>query len=373
MSEAPAAVRQFACTGCGAALEVKPGTSSLVCPYCGATQVLDVVTSEDKHDFAAYLATDPPPVASLPPYDVRCRGCGATTSTTALSSRCSSCQAPIVSLETFDGKLHPPDAVVPFAIDKSAAITSFRSWTKSRWFAPNDLKKVGTAERLQGGFVPHWGFDDSTTSDYVGERGEYYYVTESYTTQENGQTVTRTRQVRHTRWWPASGRVQRQFEDVLAAAGTTVEAEDLHKLGPWGVPGATTCTPELLAGLSTPRYDVDASGGWGVARQVMADVIEDDCRHDIGGDEQRVHQVQTEDANVLFRLLLLPLWFATYVLAGTTYQVYINANTGKVIGDRPYSKVKIAFAVLGVLIAIAIGYLLYRANQTPTPTYAPPG
>ena len=371
MPEAPASVRQFACTSCGAALEVKPGTSSLVCPYCGATQVLDVVATEDKHDFMAYLKTDPPAVSTLPPYDVTCRGCGAVTTTTALSGRCSSCKAPIVSLDTFGGTLLAPDAVVPFAIDKHAAIASFRQWTKSRWFAPNDLKKVGTAERLQGGFVPHWGFDDDTTSDYVGERGEHYYTTETYTTQENGQTVTRTRQVQHTRWWPASGTVARQFDDVLAAAGSTVPGDDLGKLGPWGVPGATTCTPELLAGLSTPRYDIDASNGWVQARAIMSEVIEEDCRRDIGGDEQRVHQVATQDANVLFRLLLLPLWFATYVLAGHTYQVYINANTGKVIGDRPYSKVKIALAVVGVLIAVLVGYLIYRANQTPT--YTPPG
>jgi hypothetical protein len=93
----------------------------------------------------------------------------------------------------------------------------------------------------------------------------------------------------------------------------------------------------------------------------MASVIEGDCRQDIGGDEQRVEQMSTQDQDALFRLLLLPLWIATYVTGGKTFDVYVNANTGKVIGERPYSAVKIVATVVGVLAAIAVAYLLYNA------------
>jgi hypothetical protein len=362
--DAPGAPRQFPCSSCGAALEMLPGSTSLVCPYCGAAQTVAAtgLVTEDKHDFPGYLQGNPPEVAGLPPYTTVCRGCAATTTTTDLSTRCASCNAPIVTLDDLGGRLWLPDAVVPFAIDKAAALSSFRAWTRSRWFAPNDLKKVVRTDRLRGGFVPHWGFDDDTTSDYVGQRGEYHYVTETYTVTVNGRPETRTRQVRHTRWYPASGRVARQFDDVLAEASRLVPDDDLEKLGPWTVAAATPCSPELLTGLSTPRYDIDAVTVWSDAKQQMAEIIEQDCRRDIGGDEQRVHQVTTYDDNVLFRLLLLPLWFATYVLAGQTYHVYINANTGKVIGDRPYSKVKIAAAVLAVLAVAAAGYLLYEGR-----------
>ena len=40
---------------------------------------------------------------------------------------------------------------------------------------------------------------------------------------------------------------------------------------------------------------------------------------------------------------------ATYLHAGKTYQVQVNANTGAVIGERPYSRLKIASAVLAAL------------------------
>ena len=65
---------------------------------------------------------------------------------------------------------------------------------------------------------------------------------------------------------------------------------------------------------------------------------------------------------MLFRLLLLPLWIATYVAAGKTFHVYVNANTGKVIGERPYSAVKIALAVAAVLALALTTYLVYRGR-----------
>ena len=91
-------------------------------------------------------------------------------------------------------------------------------------------------------------------------------------------------------------------------------------------------------------------------------MIERDCRDDIGGDEQRVSTMEIQDQDVLFRLLLMPLWVATYVAAGTVFHVYVNANTGKVIGERPYSPVKIALAVAAVLAVALTAYLVYRGR-----------
>jgi hypothetical protein len=361
---------QYVCTSCGAALEFAPGTTTLTCPYCRATQQVAPAAGEGaapaglaKHDYVAYTQVEHQPVASLPPFTVSCRGCGSTTSTTALSQRCAQCQAPIVAVGDLGGELKPVDAIVPFVVDQKRALEEFRSWIKSRWFAPNALKKVATTASLRGGYLPHWGFDDETTSDYAGERGDYYYTTETYTTTENGQSVTRTREVRHTAWHPASGRVQRDFVDILAPGVNEPDHETLEKLGPWGVEQATPFTPEYLAGFATPRYDQEAASGFQNAKEQMAAVIHNDIESDIGGDEQRVHTVQTYDHDVLFRLLLLPLWFATYMTAGATYHVFINANTGEVIGERPYSKVKIAATVVGVILLAVIGYLIYRRSQ----------
>lgn len=355
--------KRFPCASCGAALEFAPGTAALVCPYCSSRTTIEAARSE-KHDYAAYAGMPQPPLAELPPFSVTCAGCGAAQTSTALSGRCPSCNGALVIGDDLDGRLKTPDGIVPFTVAKAQADKEFRDWAGSRWFAPNALKKVVRTDSMVGAYLPHWGFDDRTTTDYTGQRGEHYWDTETYTVTENGHTETRTRQVEKTRWYHASGTVSRDFVDVLTPALAAPDGHTLDKLGPWSADAATGYEPEFLAGFDTPRYSVPADAGFVEARREMAVQIERDCRADIGGDEQRVSSMRTTDSDVLFRLLLMPLWIATYVFGGKTYHVYVNANTGKVIGERPYSALKIALLVLVVLAAVGVGIALYHSSRT---------
>jgi hypothetical protein len=52
--------------------------------------------------------------------------------------------------------------------------------------------------------------------------------------------------------------------------------------------------------------------------------------------------------------MLLPVWIVCYLYAGHTFQVMVNGRTGEVIGQRPYSKSKIAAAVLAALVVLAV-------------------
>jgi DNA-directed RNA polymerase subunit RPC12/RpoP len=360
----PADQHQYACPSCGAALEFAPGTAGMVCPYCQARlDVLMPQAGSPKHDYAAYASAPRTPLTELTPFDLRCGNCGSAQQMRAIAGRCPSCRSPLVVSDDLGGRLKSPDGVVPFVVDKNAAAEHFRKWTTSRWFAPSALKKVSKTESMNGSYLPHWGFDDRTTTDYTGQRGDHYYTTETYTTQENGQTVTNTRQVQHTAWSHAQGRVFRDFVDVLAPGIGDPDAELLEKLGPWSTAAATGYRSEYLAGFDSPRYDIDVDVGFASARQDMATVIEQDCRADIGGDEQRVQELQTSDQDVLFRLLLLPLWIATYITGSKTFHVFVNANTGEVIGERPYSAVKIVAAVVAAIAAVVAAYLLYRLQS----------
>lgn len=335
----------------------------MACPYCGSQTAISTKQSA-KHDFADYAAVARVPPTELPAVAVRCGNCGATQSTTAVSCRCTSCGGGLVVTEDFDGQLKLPDGIVPFMVDKERANKEFTTWSSSRWFAPNALKAVVKTDSMTGSYLPHWGFDDLTTTQYRGERGDHYWDTETYTTLENGESVTQTRQVQKTRWFPTSGRVSRTFVDVVTAAVTTPDPDTLDKLGPWSTAGATSYESEFLAGFDTPRYTVPAESGFRTAKERMAKRIEEDCRKDIGGDEQRISKMRTTDADVLFRLLLMPLWIATYIVAGSTYHVFVNANTGEVIGERPYSIVKITLAVLSALIVIGAAIAVYKTTRT---------
>jgi hypothetical protein len=217
---------------------------------------------------------------------------------------------------------------------------------------------------MGGTYVPHWTFDAHTETDYTGERGEHYWVTETYTVSDGkGGTRTETRQVQRTRWYGAAGHVARSFDDVLVPASTQLPTDRLANMGPWTLGSAEPYQPHYLAGFDALRYDVDPDSGLARAKAEMQDLVEGDCKDDIGGDEQRVQSMDVQYSATMFKLVLLPLWIASYLYGARTFQVLVNANTGEVIGDRPYSRIKIAFAVLAALVIIAAGITGYAINR----------
>jgi ribosomal protein L37AE/L43A len=343
-------VRTYACPGCGARVEFAAGTGALKCPYCGHEEAVAKPVRMIREHPISELAHRPR--TALASHVWTCQKCGATTDSDALAKTCQFCGAPLVDAGLANKQI-PPEAVLPFDVDRAGVRSALRTWIKSRRFAPRNFRSVSEAESLSGTYVPHWTFDADTRSDYDGQRGDYYWVTETYTTTVNGQSQTQTRQVRKTRWTYASGTVARAFDDVMVRGTTRLMDDHQDKLEPWPLERAVPYQPDYLAGYAALRYDVEPEDGLGVAKQEMAHVIADDCRRDIGGDEQRLHAVSTSYAHVMYKLVLLPVWVVAYIYAGKSWQVLVNGRTGEVIGSRPYSWWKISFAVLAALAVIA--------------------
>lgn len=340
------------CAGCGSQVTYAPGSTQLQCSACGFRTEIAHAADEtiQEHSFSAWLNAPPKAVvASLGGQALTCQGCGAITESTAMSGACQFCAGNLVAVTSLEGFIEP-EAVLPFAIDGSAARAAFKKWVTSRWFAPGSLKAVGDTESLRGTYVPHWTFDAETMSQYAGERGDHYTVR------------VNDRDVRRTRWAGRSGTVTRSFDDVLVPASTSLPASQLDKLGPWHLEQAAPYRPEYLAGHSTLRYDVEPGEGAEVAKAKMVKVIRNDVEEAIGGDEQKVSHLSTAYAEVMFKLVLLPIWIATYMYAGKQLQIMVNATTGEVVGQRPYSPAKIALAVLGALVLLA-GFIFWRMRM----------
>jgi predicted RNA-binding Zn-ribbon protein involved in translation (DUF1610 family) len=341
----------YRCSSCGATISYAAGTTQLVCPSCGGQVHIQAAAGQiQEHSYNAWLATSPKPVAEIEKQHFRCQSCGAATESDEIAEACPFCGGALVATSTPAG-LIPPEAVVPFTISKSGATAAFGGWIKSRRFAPDALKKLAMLQGgLKGVYTPYFTYDANTDTAYTGSRGVDH--TETYTTTDGqGHTQVQTRTV--TNWYPAAGNVERSFNDVLIPATTKVVPDKLAKAGPWALDSSVPYQPEYLAGYSALRYDVDPPQALDEAKAGMAKVIEQDCRRDIGGDHQRVSSMDTNYSSLMFKLLLLPLWIAAYTYRAKTYQVIVNAETGEVLGDRPYSTAKIALTILAGLILIA--------------------
>ena len=89
----------------------------------------------------------------------------------------------------------------------------------------------------------------------------------------------------------------------------------------------------------------------------MVPPIRDAIRSDIGGDEQRIGTMQVSHADVRFKHLLLPMWISSFRYKEKVYRFIVNARTGEVAGERPWSVIKIVLTVLAV-IAVVVGIVV---------------
>ena len=344
------------CDQCSGELKYAPGVEALECPYCGHVNEVEVDPEEviEELDFTEALRTAESSQEMREAVVVRCDGCGAQVELGAnVTARdCCYCGDSLEAHEKSERRFKPR-SLLPFAVTDDQARELFRKWILSLWFAPNALKKLARVQDgLKGVYVPYWTYDCYALTDYRGQRGEHYWVTQTYTVMVDGKPQTRTKQVRKTRWYPASGRVSNSFDDVLVLASGSLPRKISRKLEPWDLHELKSFREEYLSGFVTEAYQTSLEDGFGVAKGRMSPTIDQTIRRDIGGDEQRIHHRTTDYQDITFKHILLPLWLSAYRYREKVYRFFVNARTGEVQGERPWSWAKI---VLLVLTIIAVG------------------
>ena len=359
---------RWPCAQCGAQLRYTPGQTSLTCDHCGHEQTIVADTPRTRTralqelDLAKGLQDDLAGDDMVELRTTSCPNCGALVEITGAThaTECPFCATPVV-LDTGTRRLIKPQALVPFRLSEPLARKAMVAWMGSLWFAPGTLLEYARKGRAMNGvYVPLWTFDAATASRYTGQRGDYYYETQTVSVTVNGRREQRQEQVRKTRWSAASGRVSRAFDDMLVLASRSLPARLGNELTPWDLTALVPYAPEFLAGFQAEGYTVLLADGHKEARERMADVISNDVRREIGGDEQRIAGIDTNWSDETFKHILLPVWMAAYKYNGKSYRFLVNGQTGEVQGERPWSIWKIGFVVI-LVVSLILG-AVYASN-----------
>lgn len=346
--------RRFPCGQCGAKLAYAIGTHHLRCEYCGFENPIPQSEEEIAElDFHAHVRQLESTSETEERLVVKCDACAAEVPPppNVTSLACPFCGSNIVATARTTRFLKPR-SLLPFRITRQQADEAFRNWLRRLWFAPNKLKHYARQEqKLSGMYCPYWTYDCKTVSFYRGERGDDYFVTVG--TGKNRRTE------RRTRWRSVSGTVWNTFDDVLVNASRSLPRAKADALEPWDLDALVPYSDEYLSGFSAESYQIGLEEGFDIARGIMDETIRATIRRDIGGDHQRIHSVKTQYNNLTFKHILLPIWISAYRFRDRTYRFLVNARTGEVQGERPYSWVKITLFVLTLLAIIAAGVWLF--------------
>ena len=375
---ASAPAQTFPCKNCGAQLAYDAASRGMACQFCGYKDAVAAQATNAQMQ-ASYGG---PPSATIREIaleeglaiiargagamqasvtNVTCKDCGATVNVgegerTTSCAFCGSKQ--VLSQQTNDQPIRP-ESMVPFAIPKDDANKRFAAWLSALWFRPSDLKRIAKVQEMGGVYVPYWTFASDVSSQWNAERGYYYYETESYTANENGQNVQRTRQVQRTRWESAWGTRQDSYRDVLVCAGRGLPEDLVAKLASFNCRQLVPYEPRFLAGWRAESYALDLNPGWGRGQQLIAEQQTARCARDVGGDTHRNVNVSNQFSQVTFKHVLLPIWIAAYRYNGKVFRFLVNGQTGEVVGKAPWSFWKIFFLVATILIVIGIAIAIY--------------
>lgn len=353
---AAAAAREFPCDSCGARLEFHIGQQQLKCPYCGYEKALtfgedEKVSEQDLEAALARLSKGEASNVELGELEITCKGCGGSV---AFSGQLSATECPFCGTTSHREDAHKCEsrlkvtAVVPFQVEADKAKEALKTWVKELWFAPSEFKKRGVTGKLNGIYLPYWTYDAMTFCRYEGQRGTEYSTTVG--SGKNRRTVTKVR------WTRVSGSFDQFFDDVTVPATKTFDHDLLGELEPWPIEKAVPFNTELLAGKQAMTYDVDLRVGFSQAKQRVETVLDEEARRRIGGDQQRVDNLAVKYSALTYKHTLFPVWMLAYRYQNESYKVMINAITGEVQGERPWSLWKIGTAVT---FALAVAAYIY--------------
>jgi len=357
---------RFPCETCGSDMRFDPGDEQLICDFCGNVDLIDhgpwARSGAIKElDFKAAVAAE---LSSAEIEETRastCPNCGARIEfdSNVHATECPYCATPVVT-DTGAQRQIKPRAVLPFSLDERAARGAMVNWLGSLWFAPNGLMEYARkGRRLNGVYTPCWTFDADTKSSYDGQRGTVYHESRNVTRNGKSETI----RVQKIRWRRVSGRVARFFDDVLVVASTALPEKFQKGVTNWDLTRLEPYQPEYLAGFRAEAYTVELADAFIDARAIIDRQIVRDIKFDIGGDRQRVEDVETRISDVTFKHILVPLWLAAYKYRGRSFRFVVNGQSGQVMGERPWSAWKLAFAIVAAAILAAAAGYIYATNQ----------
>lgn len=361
--------RTYPCPNCGADLSFDPGSQSLTCCSCGTEIAIDPSAARTDQISKKELATVMTELSRLQANpttqfsgdkEIICQSCGGHTifQGTLTALRCPYCNTAIQRNDVHQSPARLPiDGLLPLRVAKDEARSNVESWINSRWFAPGAFKKYRTLGIFTSIYLPYFSYDSETTTSYRGAMG----ITriETYTDSDGNQQTSTT-----TDWYPRSGVVSNQFEDVTGHAAQGLDDQKLAELEPWPMELTHHYSPEFVAGHLSRTYDFDPGEVFlNRARPRMEEFIISTIRSDIGGDQQRIYHYDVDWLSVRFCQLLLPVWMLTVTYKEKPFQLFINGVTGEVHGRRPWSAPKICLAVLGVLCALVLIYWISTSGS----------
>ena len=345
-------LQQYKCPCCDGAIEFSSREQRMKCPYCDTEFEMETLEAYDRElkeessddmtwDTAAGGEWTEGEKEGLRVYVCQsCAGEIVTDETTGAAS-CPYCGNPVVMKEQFLGDLKP-DFVIPFKLDKKAAMEALKRHYKGKLLLPKVFSQENHIQEIKGVYVPVWLFDTEaqanmrwkatrvrswSDSDYIYTETQHYSVT-------RGGTIA--------------------FDHVPVDGSTKMDDALMESIEPFDFSQAVDFRTAYLSGFLADRYDVGSEQSVARANDRIRTSTEQAFASTVGGYTTLIpvcNHVQLKNGRAKYALY--PVWLLNTTWKGKNYHFAMNGQTGRFVGDLPMDKSALTRWFLGIFGAVS--------------------
>lgn len=303
-------VVQHKCPNCGGNVTFDIGTQHMKCPFCSSE--FPVVSFASKR--AEWTEQE---TADIQLYN--CTSCGGEVATDATSATavCPFCDGKLVIAGRVSGK-NKPDYIIPFKLDKNAAIIAFKKHLKDKTLLPKVFKSDARICECRGVYIPYFLFSANFRAAAV-VRGE--------TGGKRSRTVF------------FNYEVDLPFKRLPVDACKNLPNDITESLEPFyfdkdAVPFSTG----YLVGYYANIYDADKNDCIRYAARRLAECAKSEIYKSFSQKgfiyvSTKMKEAYLSDHSSMYALF--PVWLIGATWKGKRYTFAMNGQTGKFVGNLP--------------------------------------
>ena len=344
-------VSGYKCINCDGTLVFDSGSGKLKCEYCGSEfepEVLDeYAAAHDENADNEIKWNDRPKEEDFNSEEVNlytCSTCGAeiiTDSNTA-ATQCPYCGNVTFISDRLEGMLKP-DLVIPFKVDKNEAIAKMKEFCSGKPLLPKGFLDDSKIQEIKGMYVPFWMYDAAADAHIV-------YDGEIVETHHRGKD-----EIIHTHHYMLVRDGGLAFDKIPVDGSSKIDNTYMEAIEPFDYSELVPFSTTYLAGYLADKYDEDYETCKPRANERITNSTYEQFAQTVAAyTSTRVtsSNINLTDGNINYSFM--PVWMVTAKWKDQQQMYIVNGQTGKLVGNLPVSKGRVAAYLFGIAAVIAV-------------------
>lgn len=350
----------YTCPCCGGSLKFDSSLQKVKCQYCDTEFEIEDLKNYDESLKAETVEntewkenTADDDGIEMPLYT--CTTCGGEIicDENTASTLCPYCGNPVSFTKRLSGILKPK-YIIPFKLEKEDAQANLNKYFKGKILLPSSFIKENVVKDITSLYVPYWIFD----ADVYGYTTFKATITRYYSDSKYDYVEKRFYRIIR------NGNIG--FEHIPVDASRKMDDQLMESIEPFDFNEAKDFSQAYLVGYPADKYDVDKEECFKRANQRIKEGTVDAFRSTIHGYDSVINE--TASINYLSNqasYVFYPVWTLNSLYREKNFQFAMNAQSGKIVGNLPISKLKFTIWMFAsfILFGFLAGLIGYFADE----------